>query len=1851
VAIVNLSNSNNDVTTGALATLVLTPATAIAASNLVVIAVVFSDATSSVASIAANTTAGTWSRVGSYPVRGAGSAAVTLDLWWGTGAVGTTLTVTAGAAVNYWCAFATALSGASTAIFRTNNNTVTNAGTSYTARSGTATPTEAGDYGLLYYADAASAIATLALNSTISPGYTQGFIETAAVNSSMGYALLTGTTAQEAGWDVTGAPANTASVAAVLLVQPVATAGAQALVGSGVSASRASASLTQTAAPAHPLTGTAASTTRASAALTQTVAGAGTTYYVAAAGNDALAGTSPATAWATVDKLNNYALNPGDSVLFNRGDTFTVTTAGGVNSNYGGTAGKPITWGAYGTGAQPIISGGATFTGGWATTGTANVYSKAQASYVGGLLYGGVWALANRNNGGTGTIATLAAMNSPSWWWSAGTLYVHTPDTLAVANTKAVIVNNQADLLNIDVSSATNKGPVTIQGLEFRHSSDATLYLNGFTGRVTVSGCTFKYCGWGTSETTGQGAIAYISNSTGGGRVTACTFDSIEATPMYAVGAPRVDFDNNTVTNITGSWIQGGANCVEYETGATGGNVYNNTLTMGNIGPSAVTNQSPKGAITYAGSGSAATSLPSACYGNTTNGGAWGISASNCNIDVHDNLCQNHTGTAEINYAAGLYFGPGFASVPTVDNVRLYRNRVVNCRYSVYLAGDAGVVYTGLLVAHNTFANTSAQQGNIYAALPVAGTFENNIYHGPSDTSYLIALAAGVTSGKTLTQDYELVGANRAAGFNLNGTTYATLATYLAATNAASTHGVVGNPLFVAAPGNLTLGSGSPAIDAGMVIAGINDGTAGSTRYLGAAPDLGYAEAAASQAFIGGAASGTKGGAALTQVPAPAVALVGAGASATGGGATLTRPPLAYLRGVNLAGLDFAPTTLPGTVGQSFFPPTAAEFDYCKSKGLTLIRVPFLWERVQPTLGGALDGTYLGYLDAAVANAASRGMTVVLDVHNYGGYSVAGVVHTIGAADGVVTQTHFTDLWTKLAARFKGQPVWYGLMNEPHDFVAGAYTPNLIIHDFETGVQGVNEEGGAVVTASTAAHTGTGSAQVAGIYGTGYSQVRIRAALPAAANYSSNGNTISVWVYVPAGFTTLQAYVGYFDGAYTNFSGPTVNLNAGAWNQVTYTINPTLPTVVNDLVLQVWGTGVNATVNLRVDDWTVGSGVGGQQLWTNAAQAAITAIRATGATERIAAGGYAYSGAAAWQTNNTNFLLTDSGNNLIYEAHQYFDRDGSGTYVNPAGSTTPSTYAIELNGVVDPVNSGARSLKYFTDWCAAHGVQGYIGEMGWPYDAADAASWNALANAAYAQLDSVGFPVTYWANGPSWGTYRLSAEPAGLGTGTVTDAAQMAAIAAHPTTATLSGITGAARTNTSASAALMQSTAGAMQYSGSASTSTGASTTVVQIPAAAHPLTGNGASTSNGAAPLTQTVATGATALVGNGASGTAGSAPITQTGAASIAFNGAGISGTSGSATLTQATASALTLVGGAASASGATASLTQSGAGAVAYTGSASSATTGNAALTQATVGSNAFVGAASSGTGGTASLTQTAVGALAFVGAAMSGTAAAAPLTQTGVTGSNVLTGNGASATGGSATLAQSPAPALLLTGGATSTTTATGTLSQAAVGVNTFVGSGASASGASAGFTQTTAPALTLSGSATSGTTGAAPLTQAAAGALALTGSGASVSSGAATLTQTVSGLALFGGAASGSSASGSLTQTPATGTNALTGSAASGSGSSVVLTLAPPPMLVLVGMGASLTQGAAILSQSNTALLALVGRAASGTTGIAALTISAMSPTIPARVLTSDETRAIVTTTDEVRTLVTIGDAV
>jgi len=80
------------------------------------------------------------------------------------------------------------------------------------------------------------------------------------------------------------------------------------------------------------------------------------TYFVdATAGSDAAAGTSAATAWRSLARVNAATLRPGDVVGFKRGETFPGT----LIVRQSGTASAPIQLVAYGTGAMPVLDAGA----------------------------------------------------------------------------------------------------------------------------------------------------------------------------------------------------------------------------------------------------------------------------------------------------------------------------------------------------------------------------------------------------------------------------------------------------------------------------------------------------------------------------------------------------------------------------------------------------------------------------------------------------------------------------------------------------------------------------------------------------------------------------------------------------------------------------------------------------------------------------------------------------------------------------------------------------------------------------------------------------------------------------------------------------------------------------------------------------------------------------------------------------------------------------------------------------------------------------------------------------------------------------------------------------------------------------------------------------------------------------------------------------------------------------------------------------------------------------------------------------------------------------------------------------
>src|SRR4051794_9591095 len=110
---------------------------------------------------------------------------------------------------------------------------------------------------------------------------------------------------------------------------------------------------------------------------------------------------------------------------------------------------------------------------------------------------------------------------------------------------------------------------------------------------------------------------------------------------------------------------------------------------------------------------------------------------------------------------------------------------------------------------------------------------------------------------------------------------------------------------------------------------------------------------------------------------------------------------------------------IPGIEGTTFTWPTPA--GNMLPAGMNIVRLPFQWERLQPTLTENFDAAYLAKLHSTAEAWRNLGATVVLDVHNYAYYKVTGRGTTqpgqhLGSSE--VPSAALADLWRRLALEF-----------------------------------------------------------------------------------------------------------------------------------------------------------------------------------------------------------------------------------------------------------------------------------------------------------------------------------------------------------------------------------------------------------------------------------------------------------------------------------------------------------------------------------------------------------------------------------------------------------------------------------------------------------------------------------------------------------------------------------------------------------------------------------------------------------------------------------------------------------------
>ncbi|QEG33981.1 glycoside hydrolase family 5 protein [Bythopirellula goksoeyrii] len=176
-----------------------------------------------------------------------------------------------------------------------------------------------------------------------------------------------------------------------------------------------------------------------------------------------------------------------------------------------------------------------------------------------------------------------------------------------------------------------------------------------------------------------------------------------------------------------------------------------------------------------------------------------------------------------------------------------------------------------------------------------------------------------------------------------------------------------------------------------------------------------------------------------------------------------------------------------------------------------------------------------------------------------------------------------------------------------------------------------------------------------------------------------------------------------------------------------------------------------------------------------AENAAIAAIRETGAENLILVPGNQWSGAWAWNEtwyNGPNAVhmlnITDPLNNYAFDVHQYLDNNSSG------GS----------QGIVS-ATIGQERLVNFTNWLQANNLRGFLGEFAvgdstignGPSQIGDEAIDNMLS---YMEAnDDVWLGWAWWAAGPWYTNYFFSLEPNNLGQPNQSDRIQMDVLRPH----------------------------------------------------------------------------------------------------------------------------------------------------------------------------------------------------------------------------------------------------------------------------------------------------------------------------------------------------------------------------------------------------------------------------------------------------------------------------------------
>jgi parallel beta-helix repeat protein len=299
------------------------------------------------------------------------------------------------------------------------------------------------------------------------------------------------------------------------------------------------------------------------------VASSATVYYVdSAVGKDGNSGNSTTSPWQTLAKVSSRSYSPGDQILLKSGSTWREQ----ISVPSSGVSGKPILFGAYGSGSPPLING-ADLVSNW--------------SSFSGYTYRADIAWAPSHVWYNGTLLTKAASlgaltSAQEWFYSSGTLYIWAPGN---ANPAGHAVEADRRSRAIDIVS---RSYITIDGISMKNST-SSLVAPWNASHITVQNSAMKNAWIGV----------YASAASPNLLVNNCTFtvdSGYIGRDFVFVSSATADnpiVSNNVVGNISG-FVAIMFNDVD------NGQAYGNTITGSGSGiETAATTRSVSGALIH----------------------------------------------------------------------------------------------------------------------------------------------------------------------------------------------------------------------------------------------------------------------------------------------------------------------------------------------------------------------------------------------------------------------------------------------------------------------------------------------------------------------------------------------------------------------------------------------------------------------------------------------------------------------------------------------------------------------------------------------------------------------------------------------------------------------------------------------------------------------------------------------------------------------------------------------------------------------------------------------------------------------------------------------------------------------------------------------------------------------------------------------------------------------------------------------------------------------------------------------------------------------------------------------------